>query len=518
MDTGSLTKSVGTARGFAYSGVFDSTNVGKINVTPFNAQEFSLEATVIPTDTKPATTTTTGPQGILSNDGEFDGLSIDGTVVSFGTTYATADPAICSFDVQTYSLMHILGVHTERANSLYIDGELVATVTLTDEQVADDYASNDGSLYIGATASSQRLAISTVATYEYALEEDRIIKHANLAKFDRVPSHVAQGNGFLDLNIRNVEYNRYIYETYGDSTGWPTTNNSIINDGRLERPVDENGDPTESFTVFPFALTDGDDTNIYGCVVDAWGVGLKIEASLDNETWTEIDNHRLVSIINDGDDPSNMILLIKVTLLDTADEAFLEVLEFRGYNSGVSPTEGQELGQGRDMTITDLAPGYQNDDELKFDDTVGLIGNGSVAWTDDSEEEPKNVGTLQVIVKRLSAAAISFPTATAYINGTALGISNLPVGQWAVLHLAINTPANSSITMTGDFIIANAAYNQTKLTAPEILAAYKSLFSADPLVVSSSDSIGYDDYVPADDSTSRVVIYAKAWSVNTIAN
>lgn len=448
-------------------------------------------------------------QQILSNNGQYDGLSINGTIVSFSTKYATTGSCKVSYDIQSYERLNIVGTHNANTNKLFINGVQVDQADITDAQKADTYITTDGALYIGNTTSSQMVTMSTAVTYNYELSPSKILAHYNSSCFDRDPDSVRSGNLFRTMNIDSIDLNKYIDFTYDLNSGWPVNNSCSIQSGVLYRSVDSSGTPIDSTVTVAVDLTDGVDTNIYGVVVDAVGEGFTLQCSIDNSTWITFTNNNFAPIITSGSNPIGETLLVRITLLASATTAFLESIQFRAYRSGVSIAQGDNLTNGKTMTIVGMSPGMVAE-TLDLNDLQGLSGSGSVTFSSDASGAADSLGTEEYWIKRLDNNSVTFSSGTTYINGVATSLSNLPVGLWSLVHIVKASTVDSSAAVSGNMILLSAGQSDLQLTSSQILAAYKSYLSADAITVVSTDTIGLTDAV-----SPAVTIYAKAWSISS---
>lgn len=127
------------------------------------AQPFTLEAWFKPVSIS-------GPKGIVGHDGQDDGLYFDGERIVFATDHGTAGRAEAVwFPPHTDRALHLIGVHTDSRNELFVNGVRVASINLSPEQQATSYAIalSPGNLHVGHRPGS--VIVDSVAVYAKAL-------------------------------------------------------------------------------------------------------------------------------------------------------------------------------------------------------------------------------------------------------------------------------------------------------------------------------------------------------------
>ena len=81
----------------------------------YELRQFSLEAWVKPVNVS-------GEVSVMSHSGIYDGITITPTHIYFRTKYLTAGTCETSYEYETGKSFHVVGVHTNAKNSLYVDG------------------------------------------------------------------------------------------------------------------------------------------------------------------------------------------------------------------------------------------------------------------------------------------------------------------------------------------------------------------------------------------------------------
>lgn len=136
----------------------------------YEARQFSLEAWVKPVNV-------TGEIAIMSHAATYDGLTITPTHIYFRTIYQTAGTCEVSYEYETGKSFHVIGIHSNAKNSLYVDGILVAETDLSDEQQADAYGFVTTDLIAGESATGSTIAVDATAIYSFPITSDIASKH-----------------------------------------------------------------------------------------------------------------------------------------------------------------------------------------------------------------------------------------------------------------------------------------------------------------------------------------------------
>ena len=498
------TKSVPLVAGAGYSSVFKSGTVGRFDCNIFKqgleSRQFVLEAWILPIPK-----TTNNQQKILSHDNVMDGLTINGKVVRFGTTYATAGDAYCDYDLGEYKLAHVVGIHNSDHNQLWVNGELVATVDITDEQKVDTYNINlNNYLYCGTTSGDSELAVNGVAFYA-SLSGDDIQRNyeAGIAFMgqDRVypqyggtPFYLAAGDGSI-----------FIEETWLDKTDFERGYKVDVEytPDQIE-PSYEGGVSVSGSWTTSVPLDAQEDTSIYGVLVSWSGVGVTVDVSLDGDTWTQQTSGRLVPIIPSGFNPTGKDLRVRVNFAGglADDPAYLESLTVIGYRNNTVANIS-----ARSVTVSHPAA-LRGDYEpnLYRDDNGVSLGGGTLTIGTDSTSEPEVARTLELWVKPLASGVTISVGGTKYRNGVA--DTTLPVGEWSLIHYVAPANITESITVSGNVIVGQATLYPTALTASDVDFIWKSYTGATAIRFTDTTNVGLSE--PA----TPAVVYAYDWSID----
>lgn len=486
--TSDPTIAVPLVAGAAFSSVFKSTSVGQFACNLFKQglerRSFVLEAWILPIPK-----TTTGVQQILSNNNIYDGLTIDGKVVRFGTSYLTTGTAYCDFDLQVYKKAHVVGIHNEDENQLWVNGELVSSVAITDEQKADKYVATDGNLYSGLTTSDQELAMNAVAFYP-SLSGEQILQNYAAGNETIGQERVTAQYGGMSLGLDADTGAVFFEESWVTKEDFETglKNNVEYDEDQINPGYVAGVSVAGSWTTSVPLDVEGD-TSIYGVMVGWSGKAITVDVSLDGTTWVAAVNNNLVPPVTNGYNPTNKDLQIRVNFAGglAVDPAYLESLTAVGFRNNTI-----ENITARAATISYPAvPRNDYEPNLLRDDNGVYLNGGTLTIGTDTTPDPEVARTLELWIKPLSGTPTISVGGTKYRNG--LADTTLPVGQWSLIHYVAAADISTSITVTGNAIIGQATMYPTALTAAEVLHIFNSYFGraqkrfVDPGVITVSE-------------------------------
>lgn len=502
--TSDPTKSVALVSGTAFSSVFKSTSIGQFACNLFKQgrerQSFALEAWILPVPK-----TTTGNQSILSHDGIFDGLSINGTVIRFGTSYLTQGNAFCDYDLIFYRRAHVVGVHTFDQNQLWVNGQLVASVDITDAQKADTYVATDGYLYSGYTTSTQEIAMNGVAFYA-SLDGDQI--YQNYLAGTEVPSQqtVFPQYGGAIIDIDKSDGNIFLSESWDTSDDFDEgLKNNVEYSDTLIVPTYVSGTSAAGSWTVAVPLDLRGDTSIHGVAVTWDGRYITVDYSLDGTSWSAATNGKLVSIIANNYNPTNKDLQIRVNFAggSTADPAYLDKLSVVGFRDNT-------INNITARTVTASHPSILREDTEPFeyrDDGGVYLNGGTLTIGTDGSTDPEVARTLEVWLKPVSGTTTISVAGTKYRNG-ALD-STLPNGEWSLIHYVAAADITTNITIAGDCIVNSVVLYPTALSATEVDAVWDAYTGAAALRLLDTGSVSVTE------GATPSSIYAHDWSIDT---
>lgn len=171
---GSAVLSSALVAGSGNSLVLSNTNRIEMDDPVFNKgyeqRSFTLEAWVKPIDV-------TGPVSVMSHSSTYDGIVITDDEIIFTTKYAGFGECKVSHRYQVNKSYHVVGVHNQGRNSLYVDGLLVGETDLTDDQRAASYDFLTTDLIAGQSATASTISFDAPAIYVKSLQSDVIAIH-----------------------------------------------------------------------------------------------------------------------------------------------------------------------------------------------------------------------------------------------------------------------------------------------------------------------------------------------------
>lgn len=499
------TKSVPLVAGAEYSSVFKSGVVGRFDCNVFKqgleTRQFVLEAWVLPIPK-----TTSNQQKILSHDNVMDGLTINGKVVRFGTTYTNFGDAYCDYDLGEYKLAHVVGIHNKDQNQLWVNGELVASVNLTDDQKGDTYnIVNNNYLYSGTTTGDSELAVNGIAFYS-SLSGDDIRRNyeAGIGVIGQDRVYPQFGGTPFDLAAANGAV--FIEEVWADKADFERGMKSDVEyaPDQIEPHYTNDLSIAGTWTT-SIALDSQADTSIYGVMVAWSGFNVTVEVSLDGVTWTPAVSGDLVSIIPNGYNPTGKDLQIRAKFASglALGQAWLESLTVVGFrNNTIENLSARPLTVGYPAVVRgDFEPNlYRDDNGIHLHGATLTIGP-------DASTVPDIARVLELWVKPVSGAVTINVAGTKYRNGVA--DTSLPVGEWSLVHIVASADITSSVTVSGNAIIGQAALYPDALTAADIDFIWKSYTGRTAFRVTETTTTSVTE------SATPAFVYAHDWAIDS---
>ncbi len=509
MLSGTPGTSVAVASGFANSAVYQNTGIARFPTQAFKqgneAFSFTLEGWVLP-----IVGTTTAPQAILSHTGQYDGLTINGTVVSFTTKYLTAAAAVLTYDLQSLRAAYVVGMHTNDKNMLYVNGEMVAEIQLTDAQRTDRYIATDGYLYCGQSTSDRKLAVNALAVYNYAVEGERISVHYVQGR--KTVTEIAVPpifGGTLVTTHAGDGTNVYTY-TYSKRADWKrgyTTDTAFHGNDLI--PMNDTTDTSLPGTwVNVYELDSVPEAQLNGVSLIWDGIGATISASLDGATWETAVNGKNLALVTPGFNPADRVLHIRVTFAGGVvdDPAYLDSLTVVVQASAAQNNTGNR-------TITVGQPAYRRIDaeplEYRTDWGLELGTGGTLTIGPDTSSTPMNPRTIEMWVYRNTATNPTInQTGTVYRQG-ASGNLTFTQGEWTLVHIVTASAVTGNIVITGPAIIGHVALYGTALSQSQSLEIYQS-YTGIPRTVSADTSV-----INVSEPSDAAKIYTFDWSIQS---
>lgn len=505
--SGAGAKSCAIVAGAGWSTLFSSTKVCEFAISLFQQgmerEEFALEAWVF----GGSRNTNANPIQILSHDTFFDGLSIAGNVISFGTQYLTAGSAICSYDIGMQQSVHVVGKHGANSNDLWVNGEHVASVEITDAQKADSFIATNGKLYAGQCASvNPFVALNAVAFYK-TLTDSQIKQNYRAGNRtmpqDAVPAMFGGRNFTISTDAGN-EFVRKVWSGYNDFNNGYSTNIAVTSAGIV--PSEDASGTSLSGQWFSSVGLFTTATSIYGIMLEWTGSGMTVETSLNGTTWNLVTNGRMTPTGGTGLNPNNLDLRIRVTFAGGVvnDPSYLSYLTIHGY---VTNTINTSYGRTITVDYPSIVKDNYEPGMMHINNGVRLVGTSVMTVSADTSGDPVSVSTLEAWVKPFTTGTTFSTTGTVYRN--AVVDATLPLGEWSLVHIVSATPI-TSFTITGDVQVGQLVLYPAQLAASDISTIYSG-YTGYP-VIQFSDSSAISISEPA----SPVTLYSHAWSIDGV--
>lgn len=502
--TGTPAKHAALVKGATYAPVFKTGAIATFECPVFvqgkELDSFSLAATV-----SVVMSGANAPIQILGHTGQYDGLTIDGTVVSFSTKYLSTGTSKCSYDLQTLKAADVVGVHTRAKNLLYVNGELVAEANITEVQRADSYIATDGNLYSGQTTGGRGIAVNAIAYYDKALTQDDVTALHTAARDVPSSNGVAPMYGGERLSLSRESSDIFAQSSWKTTEDWYSAQMSgaTVNNGQLV-PQFSSGVSLPSKWFDNFVLDSAGTTSIYGVTLDWEGEGANVDVSLDGTTWTAASKGVNVSIIPSGFNPTNKELLIRISFPGgiTDDTSYVSNLVATGIRTAVSPT-----WSGRTLTFANAFQ-QQPAEALDFNSLWGAKVNngGTITITPDTGAQGVVARTIELWIRADDSSAAVNVSGTYYQNGIAAS-STLPIGIWTLYHIVAAANVTTNIVISGAAQVGQVAVYPTALNATQIADVAAAYAGANPLKVGDISPIAVSEVAGS------AQIYAYNWSI-----
>lgn len=500
---GTPSKHISLASGATWATVLENTITAEFDSPVFQAgsetKSFSLGAWV-----RVINQDSTAEQQILGNQNQMDGLTIKGTVVSFVTKYIGVPEARASYDLQHHRAVYVLGVHTKDKNSLYIDGELVSELTLSEDQQRSDFSGATSKLFSGGTSSSQRIAVNGIGVYPSALDSESIIRHFEAGR--GLPSAadgvISAGGDSLPVSVSNSELILDAWWSTAEDWSMADHNDTAVFKDRLV-PQFDGGVSLASEWLDVLSLASTGVTSIYGISMNWDGEGVRLSASIDGETWESVERGKKISLIPEGFDPTDKELYIRASFSGgfENDNAYLDNLNVIGTATPASP-----MLSGRTITLTGATQEREHPPlQLHENWGVEIDPGGSLVISSDTSEDSEPKRSIELWIKRKGETPTFSITGDTYINGTAG--TELPQDQWVLMHIVSSTNITGDITITGPAQVGHIGLFSTPLSASQVDFQYKFYTGTNRFIA------GDNSVIRVTDSPAPIKIYAHDWAI-----
>jgi hypothetical protein len=520
--------------------VLQNTNQLQMDDPVFNkgyeSRQFSLEAWVKPLSI-------TGEVSIMSHNENYDGLTITPNRIYFRTKYLTAPASEISYKYDTAKAFHVVGVHTNGKNALYVDGQLVAEIDITDEQSADAYNFVSSDLIAGQSATSSAIALDAPAIYAAPLSAETIKKHYDYGIDVESSESIAGYNDASHWNFADSARNIAVSKLWDDEE-WidgimtdVVIANDIIVPSYVQTETEEVIDglivPVYTNTSLPGVWTGSMEigesiSNITDAVIRYRGEGsFTIECSIDNgDTWQSVDSAPGFSLTTEDS------ILVRVTFAGgiVDDQSYVDWIQIVAYSDKVFNGTRSD----RQATLTGTAVmareffepiEYADDNGIKI--LTGDISVGVDSSYDGEEEAGDlNINGIDIWIKPVAGNIITAGSASisrvgntivfsgfsdVVVNGVPVtsGSTVFTTDSWYHIAGVFTTPGNYALTMG----VANARIAQASAIYGDIdLDGLQQMYSAylglPGLIVDDVTPIGIDTANP------EALLYAHVWSIS----
>lgn len=489
---------------------------------------FTLEAWVLPHEDN------LGQTAILSHLGAYDGLVLTNNKVSFVTKYTSNGECRVEYDLERPRAFHIVGVHTENQNQLYIDGELVGSLEITEEQSLDTYSAT-GNLVGGQTTTAQKISVNGVAVYPFTLSPENILAHFEAGRdvVDNV-SVASSFNGEL-VNLSRDEATIFSESVWNEDEEWNAgeLTNIVVEDDKIRPSLDEAGVSQAATWLNVFDLSFANTTSIYAVTVNWSGKNATVEASVDGVTWENVVRGRNLAIIPSGFNPTDKELEIRVTFAGGIqdDDSHVSSLTVTGFLDGAAPSLATR-------PVTVYEPGYigVGAEPIEYDSRNGLrLPPGSHAVIGvDTEDTPVHPRTVEVWLRihnlgingRFIDTRDATHTGYGYYGADGVGgwvgngswqavYRNAVIDssgnkateeEWSLFHFVSNSPIDTPILLNkayvagygSDISVGQVVLYEAALSAADVSKIYKSYTGMPTVTItdSSSTTLTNDTFVP----------------------
>ncbi|QDH93913.1 hypothetical protein SEA_EVY_46 [Streptomyces phage Evy] len=536
---GTITRHPALVTGSGNALVLDNTNHLDMDDPVFNKgyelRQFSLEAWVKPVKI-------TGEVSVMSHSEIYDGLTITPTHIYFSTKYLTAGSCEVSYEYSTGKSFHVVGVHTNAKNSLYVDGVLVAETDLTDEQQLDSYSFLTSDLIAGQGPGT--IALDAPAIYTDALGAEAIARHYSNGVDVDASEAIAGFNDAIFWNFTDETRNIAIKKVWATDADWADgvltdvavvdgtivpsysqTETEVVEDG-LVVPVYENTSlpgvwlASLSFTSIP-------EETISDARINWVGEGsYTIEYSVDGgNIWLEPSDSGATVLDNES------VIDIRVTfdggIVD--DESFVSSIEVVGY------LDKYYRGSRADRTAQMSGTGVVSSsyfEPIEYADVNGLrIITGTVNVSlDDSYEGEQEAGDLNVngidmwikptVGNILTATGISISRvgntivfsgfSSFTVNGKSVTSGDTVFGSDSWYHIAgvFSTPGNYAMSIaSAGAIISQLSVIYGSLSLLGLQQIYAAYLGLPGLIVNDTSTVDIGEGSPATN------LYAHVWGI-----
>lgn len=503
----------------------------------YELRQFSLEAWVKPVNM-------TSEVSVMSHSGTYDGITITPTHIYFRTKYLTAGTCETSYEYETGKSFHVVGVHTNAKNSLYVDGVLVDETDLTDDQQVDAYSFLTTDLIGGQSSTASTIALDAPAIYSSSISADAISKHYAYGVDVDSSEGIA---GFHDATFWNFSDEKRKIAAAKEWTleaDWKTgvlTDIAVANDTivpsytQSESEVVEDGliVPVYTNTSLPgvwqssISLGEAPETTLADMKIEWLGEGdFTVEYSLDDgTTWknpnlapTEsLDNSDVIDvrISFDGgivDDPSYVSSLSVVVYIDKTFAGSRADRDASMSGNGLASQEYFEPIEYADFNGIRLLSGAINttiDDSYEGEEEAGDLDiTGFDMWI---KPVAGNILSATGISVARSGNTITFSgLSTLVVNGVSVtsGATVFTSDSWYHISGIFSAPGNHALTIgAANSLVSQLSVISADLTLAGLQQLYAAYLGLPGVTVNDSSVVEIAEAAPPTN------LYAHVWGI-----
>lgn len=390
---GSAVLSSALVAGSGNSLVLSNTNRIEMDDPVFNKgyenRTFSLEAWVKPIDV-------TGPVSVMSHSSTYDGLVITENEIIFTTKHVGFGECKTSYNYTAKKSYHVVGVHNNGRNSLYVDGVLVSETDLTEDQLASAYDFLTTDLIAGQSGTASTISFDAPAIYVKSLPSEIVVNHYNSGINVPDSETIASYNQGTFWNFSDEARNIAAAKTWDIDLEWQegvlvdtvVANNTIVPFySSSESTVIVDGLPTTEFTNTSLAgtwqssleLISVPETSLAeGRLIWSGEGSFTVEYSIDGSTWKNPNLMAAESFVNT--DSIDIRVTFDGGIID--DESYVDYINIVVY------TDKDFIGSldNRFASFTGTGVSSQNYYEpIEYADVNGIsIATGAITITTDA--------------------------------------------------------------------------------------------------------------------------------------
>lgn len=500
------------AKGASRSLIVKNTNRLTVDTPVFKQGKeyltFSVEAFVRPIQSDPNNVT---EQQIWGNDGVMDGLTMNGTVVSFVTKFTDGSEARASFDLMDLQSFAAVGIHTFRKNILYINGDQVAEVEITPTQQLSTFVATGENQSCGASTSTNSFMLNSLSVYDLELDEESAMTHYANAQDTLGAEDVAidYRGALLEFGVEG-QLSPFFSIEYSSDEEWSLGHrvNCAINDGTLYPAVSQGVSvPGYWETVIPLGASTA---QIYAANLLWEGSGATVSTSRDGELYEPAQKGKALSTIPKGTNGDGEFLFVRVSFEGglANDPSFFDNMVFSLYTTGtITNFSGREV-------ILDKATPEDDTDVIDYHQNWGAeMEAGSLTIKAPVGDMGIKAQTIEVWAMKGSGSftdniASDASVTGEYSNGVE-GLKPYAAGEWQLRHYVLDAPFPSDIVFSGTGQIGHVILYPEALSPAVIKEIYDS-YTGKPKIY-----VDVDEVFDIHEFPGQVDIYEYDWSIES---